>query len=88
MLCVIINCSEKDYDELSMHLFKRQIELLFKDGKAYVGIHINTMFDLSFVSSFLHCKLLFSPFGLFFNKKWYHTLKIVREDNENTNSGN
>ena len=87
MVLVITNCEEEDYLTLSTHLFSRQMHLLFKDGTARVAISVDKLHELAFVASVLKCGLVFRPFSFTFQGKRYHTLEIVREKDEDTDSG-
>lgn len=80
MIYVITNCTKEDYEELSTHLFRRQLELLFTDdGMAYIGVKPDNLFDLSFIATCLKCSLLFKPFGFKFGEHKFHALEIVRK---------
>ncbi len=86
MVFVLENCEQEDYETLSTHLFRRQTRLFIKNGVGRVGIDIETLFDICFISNLLHCKLLLTPFGFEIEGKKYHSLKIVREEDEDKDS--
>ena len=84
MRCVFPNLQKDDYAILSVYLFKRQLEILVKDGKAVVAVDIDSPFTVPFIANVLKCKLLFAPFNYEFDGTKYHTLTIVRDsDGEN-----
>lgn len=82
MQCVFPNLQKDDYEILSVYLFKRQLQILVKDGIAVVAVDIDSPFTVPFIASVLKCKLLFAPFNYEFDGTKYHTLTIVREEDE------
>lgn len=90
MKFVLLNCSSEDADTIFMTLYKRQISFLVDNEKdrSYICVDLDRIQDISFLGSLLRCKLLFEPFSFTHGDKKYCTLKIVREDNENKDSGN
>lgn len=90
MIFVITNCNKDDYQIITTHLFKKQIELFFEDGAFRVGVEINTPAELTFLSKVLRCDFLFKPFAYETKEEGdkYNTLTIVRDEDEYQNSGN
>ncbi len=88
MKFVLQNITEQDAEEIFLHLYKRQVGLFVKDDKQYLYVDLDRPSDITFLGMMLKCEFLFKPlrFEHSFGHR-YNILEIVRDKNEDTDSG-
>ena len=57
--------------------------MFIQDNCGYIKISIDTMKELSFLSSVLRCKFIFTPQDFEHNNIKYPTIRIIRGDETN-----